>query len=150
MYGVEQGWHRWMRSPVRMAWRCAFAGETDCVPRARHVVEALFSGTGREDDAGLVVTEFSANALRHTRSGGAGGWFGVEVCMPDDSPAYLGVLDLGGFDRPRFDLSLRSREVVEGGRGLAIARSLAVEVGVTGSPALGHVVWARLDVSKAK
>ncbi|PZG37090.1 ATP-binding protein [Spongiactinospora gelatinilytica] len=130
-----------------MAWRCVFPGESDQVGRARHIVEALFAGTGREDDAGLIVSELATNALVHTRSGKAGGWFGVEVRLPYDGPAYLGVYDLGGSGCPWFGRHQADDEPGMGGRGLAIVRELAVDVSRMGNPATGYTVWVYLDLT---
>ncbi|WP_217369070.1 ATP-binding protein [Nonomuraea antri] len=139
----------WMRAPDRMAWRGVFAGEHDQIGEARRMVEALFAGTGREDDAGLIVSELSTNAILHTRSGSAGGWFGVEVRLPEDGPAYLGVSDLGGAGRPLLERQRAEGQLAVGGFGLMIVRDLAVKLSQVGSPAIGHTVWVHLDL-KAK
>ncbi|SDL63609.1 ATP-binding protein [Nonomuraea jiangxiensis] len=110
------------------------------------MAEALFDGTGREDDAGLIVSELSTNALLHTRSGLAGGWFGVEVHLPENGPAYLGVCDLGGAGRPLFDRQPADGKLTVGGFGLAIVRNLVVKLSQIGSPATGHTVWVHLDL----
>lgn len=133
-----------MRVPERMVWRCVFPGETDQVRQARRMVEALFAGTGRENDAGLIVSELATNTLLHTRSGHAGGWFGVEIRLPDDGPAYLGVYDLGGAGIPQFKSQRAELEPRVGGLGLAIVRELAMKLALVGSPQTGHTVWVYL------
>ncbi|GGT38592.1 ATP-binding protein [Nonomuraea spiralis] len=137
----------WMRGTDRMMWQCVFPGEHDQVGLVRRMVEALFAGTGRQNDAALIVSELATNALLHTRSGQAGGWFGVEVYLPENGPmAYLGVCDLGGAGRPRFDRQLADGELTIGGFGLAIVRDLVVKLSQIGSPATGHTVWVHLDL----
>ncbi|MEV5556327.1 hypothetical protein AB0L44_21970 [Nonomuraea wenchangensis] len=136
----------WMRSSDRMDWRAVFPGEHDQVARVRRVVEALFDGTGREDDAALIASELSTNALLHTRSGLAGGWFGVEVHLPENGPAYLGVCDLGGAGVPLFDRRPTDGKLTVGGFGLAIVRDLVVQLSQIGTPATGHTVWVHLDL----
>lgn len=134
-----------MRAPERMVWRCVFPGETDQVRQARRMVEALFAGTGRDNDAGLIVSELATNTLLHTRSGHAGGWFGVEIRLPDDGPAYLGVYDLGGAGIPQFRRHPGGPEQRMGGLGLAIVRELAMKLALVGSPQTGHTVWVYLE-----
>ncbi|MCG5220588.1 ATP-binding protein [Streptosporangium soli] len=138
--------HEWMRTPERMAWRCVFPGEIEQVRHARRMVEALFAGTGRENDAGLIVSELATNALRHTRSGHPEGWFGVEVRLPDHGPAYLGVCDLGGAGIPRFKRQQAEQGPSAGGLGLPIVKVLAVQLSRIGRPETGHTVWAYLEL----
>lgn len=136
----------WMRAPARMAWRCVFSGEMDQVRQARRMVEALFAGTGRENDAGLIVSELATNTLLHTRSGKVGGWFGVELRLPDEGPAYLGVFDLGGAGIPQFKRQQPEREPSVGGFGLAIVKELAMELSRVGNPQTGHTVWVYIEL----
>ncbi|MEO3807075.1 ATP-binding protein [Nonomuraea sp. B1E8] len=133
------------RSPERMMWRCVFPGQTDQVRQARRMVETLFAGTGRENDAGLIVSELATNTLLHTRSGQAGGWFGVEIRLPDDGPAYLGVYDLGGAGIPQIKRQRAVQEERVGGFGLAIVNELALRLSLIGNPQTGHTVWVYLE-----
>ncbi|MEV0593719.1 ATP-binding protein [Nonomuraea cavernae] len=123
-----------------------FPGEMDQVRHARRMVEALFAGTGRENDAGLIVSELATNTLLHTRSGHAGGWFGVEIRLPDDGPAYLGVYDLGGAGVPQLRRRQAEYEQRVGGFGLAIVNELAAQLSRAGSPQTGHTVWVYLEL----
>jgi serine/threonine-protein kinase RsbW len=161
-------------APLRGAWldsappgtlRYTFPGLTHQVREARKIVQELFTGTDRLDDAGLVVDELANNAILYTRSGRDGGWFGVEVAF--GSLVRLGVTDLGGagwligatrkpakrgssgMDADLDDLSVPSDidGVSLGGRGLFIVAELAVTTGACGSDSQGHTVWADLRVS---
>ncbi|MCK2214035.1 ATP-binding protein [Actinomadura sp. ATCC 31491] len=136
----------WMRAPARMAWRCVFSGEMDQVRQARRMVEALFAGTGRENDAGLIVSELATNTLLHTRSGHTGGWFGVEVQLPIEGPAYIGVCDLGGAGIPQYKRQQAEQELSVGGLGLAIVKELSMKLSRVGSPETGHTVWVYLEL----
>ncbi|GLZ15889.1 hypothetical protein Acsp04_61240 [Actinomadura sp. NBRC 104425] len=131
----------WGADPLR--WRRVYAGRTDQVTAARLFAMALFAGTGREDDVGVVVAELASNAVLHTRSGEPGGWFGLEVTFAD--VAYIGITDLGGGCVPLFRSKKRGCELKEGGRGLQVVAELAISYGIHGSVELGHTVWA--DIS---
>jgi anti-sigma regulatory factor (Ser/Thr protein kinase) len=70
-------------------------GEPASVPVARRLTRAMLADCPRADDLMLAVTEFSANAIKHSASGEDGsftvqvrtepGWARVEVT--DDGPA---------------------------------------------------------------
>jgi hypothetical protein len=79
-----------------MVWRKTFPGTPDQARLARRFTEALFAGTGREEDAGLIIAELVGNAILYTDSGQPGGWFGVECAtrrcvFPDggESPPFF-------------------------------------------------------------
>lgn len=140
--------------------RYTFPGIPAKVREARKLVEELFTGTGREDDAGLIVDELANNSILYTRSGKPGGWFGVELAF--GTLVRVGVFDLGGAGRligapapaPSQHDDPEGLEgsaglgeldaVALGGRGLAIVAELAVTTGSCGSDTLGHFVWADL------
>ncbi|GAB3652157.1 hypothetical protein GCM10027589_09410 [Actinocorallia lasiicapitis] len=149
----------WLAAAPPGALRYAFPGEPAQVREARKVVETLFTGTGREDDAGLVIDELANNSILYTRSGEPGGWFGVQVSF--GMLVRVGVVDLGGAGwligepKPRQDDARADEDLEEwadpdldglslGGRGLGIVAYLAVMTGACGSDALGHFVWADL------
>jgi serine/threonine-protein kinase RsbW len=142
--------------------RYAFTGKLEQLREARQVVEKLFAGTGHEDDAGLIVGELATNAVLYTRSGREGGWFGVEISF--EFFARIAVVDLGAagwlIGNPRKDAvdardplleeelsGFQDEELSLGGRGLAIVAELSVVTGACGSDALGHRVWAELDLA---
>ncbi|GAB3280750.1 hypothetical protein GCM10027589_07800 [Actinocorallia lasiicapitis] len=157
----------WQAAAPPGALRYVFPGVGATVREARLTVEELFQGTGRADDAGLIVNELAANALLYTRSGRADGWFGVEITF--GALARVAVADLGGAgsligapmpstsaraDPPDEPPSLPGSDFSDshldgvplGGRGLAIVADLAVVTGACGSDALGHLVWADLTL----
>ncbi|MFD1536331.1 hypothetical protein [Nonomuraea guangzhouensis] len=70
----------------------------------------------------------------------------MEVRLPEDGPAYLGVCDLGGGGIPRFERQQAEWRLSAGGRGLVIVKELAVKLSQIGSPAVGHTVWVYLDL----
>ncbi|MEU8356310.1 hypothetical protein AB0C27_09880 [Nonomuraea sp. NPDC048882] len=111
-------------------------------------VEEIRSMMEEVGDLVRLVGEADAedNALLHTRSGRAGGWFGVEMHHPEKGPAYLGVCDLGGAGRPLLDRRPASGTLTVGGFGVAIVRDLVVQLSQIGSPATGHTVWVHLDI----
>ena len=89
--------------PARKAWlgsappgvmRYAFPGRPEYVHQARALVRDLFTGTGCEDDATLIVGELANNAIFYTRSRNDGGWFGVEIAF--GTFVRVAVADLGG------------------------------------------------------
>lgn len=88
----------WLRGPEPMSWRRVYPGRCDQAAAARTFAAALFAGSGREDEVEFVVAEFVADALLYTRSGGQGGWFGLELAVTE--LAYVAVTDLGGGGMP--------------------------------------------------
>lgn len=133
------------RSRGAMVWRRAFPGQDAQVSEARDLVRALFAGYECVDDAALIATELCTNAVRHTRSGEPGGWFGLEVHI--DDLARINVLDLGGGGRPNLQTKEPDDELVPGGLGITLVSRLSETLGVHGSPAIGHTVWADLDLT---
>ncbi|MEV6378619.1 ATP-binding protein [Streptomyces sp. NPDC051773] len=120
-------------------WCRAFPGLPDQVAEARHFVAALLQERGVADDAVLVVSELATNAVRHSLSGSAGGWFLVVVAFRADG-VRLEVVDQGGDNVPEM------RDVVSqdnGGRGLWLVSACAKDWGVKDVPS-GRTVWADL------
>ncbi|ROO87528.1 hypothetical protein EDD29_5136 [Actinocorallia herbida] len=154
--GSEIGWQS---ATPPGALRFTFPGVPAQVREARKLVEKLFAGTGREDDAGLIIDELANNSILYTRSGEPGGWFGVELAF--GTLVRIGVVDLGGAGwligeaRPRRDDTRAGDDfaglddpdldgISLGGRGLSIVARLAVTTGACGSDDRGHFVWADL------
>jgi anti-sigma regulatory factor (Ser/Thr protein kinase) len=90
------------------------------------------------DDVLLLVSEISANAVRHTASG-SGGWFRVALSMTGLT-ARIEVSDDGGSSRPKVADSSEDAGIMTGGRGLRIVDVLADRWGHCGDE-LGRVVW---------
>ncbi|GAA1771999.1 ATP-binding protein [Nonomuraea bangladeshensis] len=127
-----------------MAWRRAFPGQADQAAPARRMVGQLLADSGRTDDARWVAAELVSNALRHTRSGQARGFFVVEV-LRGAAVARVVVYDLGGGSVPDFSRTSDSAsDTAEHGRGLLGVAELAIRVGVAGDAVTGHAVWADL------
>lgn len=130
-----------------VAWRRAFAGRADQSAPARRMVGRLLADTGRADDARWVTAELVSNALRHTHSGQAQGFFVVEV-LRDAAVARIVVHDLGGGCVPDFSRMPGSvPDTAEHGRGLLGVAELAIRVGAAGDVGTGHAVWADLALT---
>ncbi|MEV0623546.1 ATP-binding protein [Nonomuraea sp. NPDC050404] len=127
-----------------MAWRQAFPGRDDQSAPARRMVGRLLADTGRRHDAEWVTAELIANALQHSCSGQARGFFVVEV-LRGAGVARIVVYDLGGGSVPDFSRTPGSvLDLAEHGRGLAGVAALAVRFGVAGDANTGHAVWVEL------
>jgi anti-sigma regulatory factor (Ser/Thr protein kinase) len=124
---------------VLTKWCRPFPGLPEQVAEARHFVAALLQEWGCVDKGALVVGELAANAVRHSLSGKAGGWFLVVVGFGADF-VRIEVIDQGGDDVPVM------REVAgleEGGRGLMLVAACAEDWGAKTLPQ-GSSVWADL------
>ncbi|GAA2137519.1 ATP-binding protein [Actinomadura napierensis] len=111
-----------------MYWRREFRGRTDQVRYVRAFAAHLLADFPGLDDVLLVLDELAVNAVRHTRSGRAGGRFAVEISM-DVAGVIVYVADQGGPGEPR----LRTiTELAEGGRGLLTVEALTATWSWTG------------------
>ncbi|WP_181871349.1 ATP-binding protein [Sphaerisporangium album] len=124
-----------------MIWRRAFTGTPDQIPHARQLVRVLLADCPRRDDAELIASELAGNAVRHTRSGHAGGEFVVEVARSGQA-VTVAVYDSGSDGTPRFGTPCPTGD--EYGRGLSIVVALADEVGYEAFRERGHRIWAHL------
>ncbi|BFO13932.1 ATP-binding protein [Streptomyces sp. KM77-8] len=120
-------------------WCRAFPGLAEEVTHARHFVASLLADRGPVDDAVLIVSELATNAVRHSLSGSAGGWFLVIVGFGHDL-VRLEVVDQGGPHVPHL-CDVTNQE--EGGRGLLLIAACAKDWGVKDWPD-GRSVWAEL------
>ena len=136
----------WMWGLEPMRWRRVYPGRADQVGVARLFAATLFAGTGREEDVAVVVAELSTNAIRHSRSGAARGWFGLEVTLAEI--AYIAVTDLGGGCVPTIRSETPGCEPRVSGYGLLTVSRLALATGVHGSPLDGFTVWADIDLHR--
>ncbi|WP_458245676.1 ATP-binding protein [Streptomyces sp. MAI_2237] len=128
---------------MRSKWCRAFPGVADEVAHARHFVAALLDGYDPVDDAVLIVSELATNAVRHSLSGAAGGWFLVVVCF-GDGRVRIEVVDQGGEDVPHL-CDVTGQE--ESGRGLLLIAACAKDWGVKNWPD-GRTVWAELEMER--
>ncbi|WP_328918510.1 ATP-binding protein [Streptomyces jietaisiensis] len=120
-------------------WCRAFPGLAEEVTHARHFVASLLAERGPVDDAVLIVSELATNAVRHSLSGSASGWFLVIVGFGHDL-IRLEVVDQGGPHVPHL-CDVTNQE--EGGRGLLLIAACAKDWGVKDWPD-GRSVWAEL------
>ncbi|MGW2486981.1 ATP-binding protein [Streptomyces sp. NPDC001606] len=124
---------------MQTKWCRAFRGLAEEVAHARHFVASLLHEQGSAEDAVLVVSELATNAVRHTRSGAAGGCFYVIVGFRSDL-IRIEVVDQGGEGEPHL---CDAAEQEEGGRGLLLIAGCAKNWGVKQWPD-GRSVWAEL------
>ncbi|MFE1435975.1 ATP-binding protein [Streptomyces griseoaurantiacus] len=120
-------------------WCRAFPGLAGEVAHARHFVASLLAERGPVDDAVLIVSELATNAVRHSLSGAADGWFLVIIGFGHDL-VRLEVVDQGGPKVPHL-CDVTNQE--EGGRGLLLIAACAKDWGVKEWPD-GRTVWAEL------
>ena len=125
-------------------WCRAFPGLPEQVAEARHFVAALLRERGCVEEGALVVGELAANAVRHSLSGKAGGWFLVIVGFGTDF-VRIEVIDQGGDSAP----AMRdATDLEEGGRGLMLVATCAKDWGAKTLPQ-GSSVWADLVLEGA-
>nr|WP_145492490.1 MULTISPECIES: ATP-binding protein [Streptomyces] len=103
------------------------------VGRARRWTRDILRGSPLADDAALIVSELSTNAIRHTASGLASGSFHLAVAVSTQVVA-VSVTDDGGTGKtPKAE---HHNQDAEGGRGLdmvnAIAHRLLIHSGTQG------------------
>lgn len=118
-------------------WRRAFPGDAAQARAVRGFVACLLDGCSFLDDALLAVDELVVNALRHTKSGQAGGSFTIEVRSGGDGVA-VSVSDEGGPDDP---VARDADLFAESGRGLRTVSLTAVSWGWHGNTS-GRTVTA--------
>lgn len=126
-----------------MYWRREFGGALDQARVVRAFAAHLLAGFPLLDDVLLVLDEMVVNALRHTRSGRAGGRFAVEV-RRDAAGVTVTVADEGGPSEPRVRAQgypCDIAEPAECGRGLLTVQALATRWSWTGD-ARGRTVQA--------
>jgi serine/threonine-protein kinase RsbW len=116
-------------------WRRVFPGEERQLGVIRRWLKSLLPESPSRDDLATVVTELSANAIRHTTSGRSG-WLIVEVTW-HGSVVRVAVADGGGPTEPR----VIEEPAADHGRGLMLVRGLSARMGVCGDHR-GRLVWA--------
>lgn len=112
------------RSPIRVS-ALKLSGDASGLASARRWVDEFLSAAGVHrpciDDAVLIVSELTSNAVRH----GAGGVL-CELAMFGPGRCFVSVADFGG-GRPGI---VDHDEVQIGGHGLVIVERLALDWGV--------------------
>jgi serine/threonine-protein kinase RsbW len=106
-----------------LIWRRSFPGLAEHVRQAREFAGFLLADLPRVDDAVLVVSEFAANALRHTASSRPGGRYLLEVRRWRDGGS-VALTDEGSHKIPRVP---EPDDLSECGRGLQTVSALATE-----------------------
>lgn len=119
-------------------WRRVFPGEERQLAALRRWLAELLPACEARDDVVSVATELGSNAVRHTASGRAEGWFAVEVTW-HGSAVQVAVIDRGGSAEPR----VIDDPDGEGRRGLLLVQGLSLRAGFTGDQ-WGRVVWAQI------
>ena len=131
----------------RRVWELSCPGSPEEVGRARRWTRDVLREFPCADDAALIVTELSANAVLHTTSGdsddgdGNEGAFHVSLAV-SPSVVSIAVTDSGGTKTaPTVE---HPGEEVTHGRGLAMVTALAHRVETRGDQH-GHTVIAHLN-----
>lgn len=121
----------------------ALPGTASMVPVARHAVRELLAESPRLEDAELIVSEYVANAVLHTRSAYEGGRVRIVV---ETKPGWarLEVYDDGALPVRR-----TARGEGENGRGLLLVDGVAERWGQNSTP-IGSCMWAELDWTEAQ
>jgi serine/threonine-protein kinase RsbW len=122
-------------------WSRDFPGGADQVPEARHWIGDLLPECDPLADLLLLASELCANAVIHTRSGQAGGWFSVTVEWTS-ALARVVVGDQGSLLMPTTAAnSGNAGWAEESGRGLWLVDELADDWGTASRPE-GRWLWA--------
>ncbi|MFF9715981.1 ATP-binding protein [Streptomyces sp. NPDC014603] len=121
-------------------WGLSCPGFPEEVSRARRWTRDILRGSPLAEDAELIVSELSANAILHTASGQASGTFHLALAVSPQVIA-LSVTDDGGTGTaPKVE---HQDQDAEHGRGLSMVSVLAHRVVVHASHG-GHTIIAEL------
>ncbi|GAA2534419.1 hypothetical protein GCM10010423_33450 [Streptomyces levis] len=121
-------------------WGLSCPGFPEEVSRARRWTRDILRGSPLADDAELIVSELSANAILHTASGSQSGSFHLALAVSPQVVA-LSVTDEGGTGTaPKVE---RQDDQAEHGRGLGMVSAIAHRVVVRDSHG-GYTVTAEL------
>ncbi|EPH40032.1 ATP-binding protein [Streptomyces aurantiacus] len=125
------------------AWGLTCPGLPEEVSRARRWTRDILGASPLAEDAELIASELSANAILHTASGRPAGSFHLALAVSSQVIA-LSVTDGGGMDgAPKVE---RPDEEAVHGRGLGMVSALAHRVVVRNSDG-AHTVTAELFTS---
>ncbi|MEU1458518.1 ATP-binding protein [Streptomyces avermitilis] len=121
-------------------WGLTCPGFPEEVSRARRWTRDILRGSPLAEDAELIVSELSANAILHTASGRESGSFHLALAISPQVVA-LSVTDDGGTGHaPKVE---HQGQEAERGRGLGMVSAIAHRVVVHDSDG-GHTVTAEL------
>jgi len=130
---------------ISRVWSLSCPGSPEEVSRVRRWTRDILRGSPMADDAELIVSELSANAILHTASGQGCGSFHLTVTISPKVIA-LSVTDEGGTNTaPKVE---HPEESAVGGRGLDIVNALAHLVVVNDSQN-GHTITAQFFVDNS-
>ncbi|MCX4661064.1 ATP-binding protein [Streptomyces uncialis] len=124
-------------------WGLSCPGFPEEVSRARRWTRDILRGSPLADDAELIVSELSANAILHTASGREYGSFRLAVCVSAQVVAVSVTDDGGAGTGPKAEHD--QDQDAEHGRGLGMVSAIAHRVVVHDSDG-GHTVTAELYV----
>jgi anti-sigma regulatory factor (Ser/Thr protein kinase) len=125
-------------------WTRHFRGGRDQVLEVRHWLEDLLPDCAARADVLLLASELCANAIVHSRSGEAGGQFGVDI---DWAPALTRIVvgDQGSAKAPAIAAQPGDPALLgESGRGLLLVDDVADDWGTASRP---HRRWVWADVA---
>ncbi|QES42494.1 hypothetical protein DEJ49_17265 [Streptomyces venezuelae] len=121
-------------------WTFTCPGLPEEVSRARRWTRDILQGSPLADDAELIVSELSANAILHTASGRQSGSFHLALAVSSQAIA-LSITDDGDVETaPKAE---HPDEEATHGRGLGMVSALAHRLVVRNSDG-GHTVTAEL------
>lgn len=132
--------HEYTSTP--RVWGLSCPGFPEEVSRARRWTRDILRGSPLAEDAELIVSELSANAILHTASGHASGSFHLAVAVSAQVVA-VSVTDAGGTSTaPKIEHQDQDQDA-EHGRGLGMVSAIAHRIVVHASEA-GHTITAEL------
>jgi len=123
----------------RSYWVTTWEGVPERLADIRQYLRQTLGDVDGADDVVLVASELAANAIRHSKSGSAGGSFVLQVAVFTDC-WHVRVDDQGGLSRP---MPADAKDTDETGRGLPMVAALARAWGTFGGSA-GRTVWAEV------
>lgn len=132
-------------------WSISVPGMPSMVPVARLFVRAFLADNPLAEDAELIVSEYAANAIRHTAAGEGGAIDVVVTTRPglvrvevtDHAPAEALTVLAADWPAPQAGQAGQASEEDEDGRGLVLVDAIAHRWGYDG--VAGHATaWAEL------
>lgn len=125
---------------IARVWGLSCPGFPEEVSRARRWTRDILRGSPLAEDAELIVSELSANAILHTASGREYGSFHLAVAVSAQVVAVSVTDDGGTATAPKVE---HQDQNAEHGRGLGMVSTIAHRVVVHDSDQ-GHTVTAEL------